>query len=67
MADERMWTYPELKYITVQQYKLGPEELAAEVNRKFHGGQGIRTAADVHKIGKSKNIFNKEKNRGRGT
>jgi hypothetical protein len=66
MSHGRMWTYPELKFVIANQFKLGGEELAAQLNHRFHGGEGIRTALDVAKVCKSKNIFNKEKNRGRG-
>ncbi len=66
MSHGRMWTYPELRFATVNQHKLSAEELAAELNRVFHGGQDVRAALDVQRIQKGKTIFNKEKNRGRG-
>jgi len=55
-----------LRFVTANQYKLGPEELAVEVNRVFHGGQPVRAALDVQRIHKGKTIFNKGKNKGRG-
>jgi hypothetical protein len=66
MVDERMWTYPELKFVTVHQYKMDLNELVSEVNQRFHGGAQIRSASDVNKVMKGKTIFNKEKNRARG-
>jgi hypothetical protein len=65
MVDGRMWTYPELKFVTVHQYKMDVADLTVEVNRRFHGGVEVRTAADVSRIMKAKTIFNKEKNRSR--
>jgi hypothetical protein len=63
MADRRMWTYPELRFIAVNLYKMDYEELASEVNKKFHEGVAIRTSSDVQRVGKGKNIFNKGKDR----
>jgi hypothetical protein len=63
MQDKKMWTYPELRYVTVNQFKMDYTQLAFEVNKKFHGGADVRTANDVQRIGKSKNIFNKDKDR----
>jgi hypothetical protein len=65
MGDGRMWTYPELKFVTINQYKMDVAELTAEVNKNFHNGAEIRTVADVGKITKAKTIFNKEKNKSR--
>ena len=56
---ERMWTYPELKFIAVHQFKLDGQTLANEVNRKFHDGERIRTAVEIEKIKNAKTIFNK--------
>jgi hypothetical protein len=65
MSDGLMWTYPELKFVTVHQYKMDLSQLVAEVNARFHGGVEIRSAADVGRILKAKTIFNKEKTRKR--
>jgi len=65
MRDERMWTYQELKYISVHQYKMDMPELASEVNGRFHGGMEVRSPADVARIGKAKTIFNRDKKGGR--
>ena len=66
MADERMWTYPELKFVTIHQYRMDAAELTAHVNRQFHGGSEVRSVADVNRIMKAKTIFNRQK-KGRGT
>jgi len=66
MTEGRMWTYPELKYVTVNQYKMEMAELVADVNNKFHGGAEVRSASDLNRVMKGKTIFNKEKARGRG-
>lgn len=65
MPDGLMWTYPELKYVTVNQYKMDLNDLVAEVNSRFHNGAEVRTALEVGKIMKAKTIFNKEKKRNR--
>ena len=65
MSSERMWTYPELKFVTVNQYKMDVAELTVEVNKNFHNGAEVRSVAEVNKITKAKTIFNKEKNRNR--
>jgi hypothetical protein len=56
---ERLWSYPELKHVTVNQYKLGSEELAEEINRLYHKSEPVRSAADIEKIKKAKTIFNR--------
>lgn len=56
---ERLWSYPELKYVTVNQYKFGSEEMADEINRIYHKGERVRTVEDIEKIKRSKTIFNK--------
>jgi hypothetical protein len=58
---ELMWTYPELRFVHVNQHRLAPDELARQVNIQFHGGDGIRTAADIKRINGGKNIFNRDK------
>jgi hypothetical protein len=63
MAGERMWTYPELRFVYANQFKVGAAELVAEVNERFHGGAQVRSAQDVQKVQKGKTIFNKEKKR----
>jgi hypothetical protein len=55
--DERMWTYPELKFIYVNQLRLSPQELALKVNREFHDGLDVRSPDDINKISRSKTIF----------
>jgi hypothetical protein len=60
---ERMWTYPELKFVTAHQYKMDAQELAKEANVKFHLGDEVRSRADIEKILHSKTIFNKDKKR----
>jgi len=57
---ERLWTYPELKYVTVHKHKLDGASLAAEVNRKFHEGRPIRSIEEIERIKKGKTIFNKD-------
>ena len=54
---ERMWTYPELKFIFVNQLRLSPQELALQVNREFHDGAEVRSAADVERVRRGKTIF----------
>jgi len=54
---ERMWTYPELKYVFLNQLKLNPQELAVSVNREFHGGLDVRSPQDIEKIKRGKTIF----------
>ena len=46
---ERMWTYPELKFVFVNHLKVNPQELAVMVNREFHGG--------IERIRRKKTIF----------
>jgi len=64
--DERMWIYPELKFIIANQYKMDSNELIAEVNGRFHGGESVRCAADIDKVLRGKNIFNKERRQRKG-
>jgi hypothetical protein len=63
MAEKKMWTYPELRFIAVNQLKMDPEELAAAVNRQFHQAEEVRSVMDVQRVAKGKNIFNKDKDR----
>ncbi len=56
-----MWTYPELKYLYVNQNKVSGSQLAEDVNRIFHDGLEARNASDVEKILRSRTIFNKDK------
>ena len=65
MPGGMMWTYPELKFVTVNQYKMGLDDLVAEVNSRFHGGREVRTTVEVGKIVKAKTIFNRERKRNR--
>ncbi|MBU0761679.1 MAG: hypothetical protein KKD39_01525 [Candidatus Altiarchaeota archaeon] len=58
MAD-RLWSYPELKHVTVNQYNSSSEELAQQVNKIYHRGENIRSAEDIDKIKRGKTIFNK--------
>jgi hypothetical protein len=60
---ERLWTYPELRFITAFQHKFEPVILCAEVNRRFHEGDSIRSPDDVVRILSNKTIFNREKRR----
>jgi hypothetical protein len=57
----RMWTYPELRFIVANQFKLSDTELVVEVNRRFHGGEAVRTMPEVEKVMRGKNILNKDK------
>ncbi|MBD3388675.1 MAG: hypothetical protein GF416_06375 [Candidatus Altiarchaeales archaeon] len=59
MAD-RMWTYPELRFVFVNQLKYTPQELALHVNREFHDGDDVRSAVDIENIKRGRNIFNKD-------
>ena len=57
---ERMWTYPELKFVFINRLKLAPQELAVAVNKEFHDGQDIRNSRDIEKVKSGRNIFNKK-------
>ena len=59
MAD-RMWTYPELKFVFVNQLKLSPQELALQVNREFHDGLEVRSPQDIERVKRGKTIFRKD-------
>ena len=61
--DERMWTYPELKFITINQHKLDSNALASQVNSKFHEGRDIRSAREIEKIKNARTILNKDEPR----
>lgn len=56
---ERMWTYPELRYVFVNRFKLSPNELALAVNNQFHGGQDVRNAMDIERIKRGRTIFDR--------
>ncbi len=56
---ERLWTYPELKFIRLHQDDYSAEELRGLVNQKFHGGVEIRSERDIEKIKRGKTIFDK--------
>lgn len=58
---EKLWSYPELKHVTVNQYKKSPQQLAQEVNQMYHKGEDVRSPEDISKIFKSRTIFNKDK------
>lgn len=58
---ERLWTYPELKYVFVNQLKLNPAELALQVNREFHDGLDIRSPHDIEKVRRGRTIFGESK------
>ena len=60
MAD-RMWTYPELRCVFVNRFRVSSQELALQLNREFHAGEDVRNARDIEKIKRGKNIFNKNK------
>ena len=55
-----MWTYPELKFVTVNQYRFDVNALANEVNARFHEGQIVRSAREIERIKNSRTIFNKD-------
>jgi len=57
--DVRMWTYPELRFVYVSQRQCSASEVADRVNLDFHGGEQVRTAVDVEKVWRGRNIFNK--------
>lgn len=60
MAD-RMWTYPELRFITANKLRMGAVELAQHLNREFHDGIDVRRPQDVEKIKRGRTILNKNK------
>ena len=57
----RMWIYPELRFILAHQYKLDADEIAVEVNGRFHGGADVRTQHDINKVLRGRNIVNRRK------
>ena len=61
--EERLWTYPELKFITINQNKLDLNTLANEVNTKFHEGMHVRSAKEIEKIKNARTILNKNEPR----
>lgn len=54
---DRLWSYPEIKFIKVHSREYSNEELAQHLNEKFHNNQTVRTAIDVIKQRNKKNIF----------
>jgi hypothetical protein len=59
----KLWSYPELKHVTVNQYKVNIQQLVEEINRIYHNGEPVRSLEDIEKIIKGKTIFNKSKAR----
>lgn len=57
---DRMWSYRELKHLVINGQRPA-QDLALELNRMFHEGEGIRSAADVCKIRSTKTILQREK------
>ena len=60
MAD-RMWTYPELKFVFVNQLRVRPQELAVMVNMEFHGGVDVRSTVDIERVRRNRTIFGESK------
>jgi hypothetical protein len=58
---ERMWTYPELKFVFVNQLRLNTRELALQVNRDFHDGFEVRSPQDIEKVKRRRTIFGESK------
>ena len=57
---ERMWSYKELKHLVINADKPA-QDMASELNGMFHGGHGVRSAADVCKIRSTKTILERGK------
>jgi|GEM_PF-2009557 len=54
--EDKLWSYRELKHLVIHDKSL-PDKLASELNRMFHGGEIVRTAADISKIRSKRTIL----------
>jgi hypothetical protein len=54
---ERLWSFSELKFVQACTRGMADEQVAEELNARFHGGSGVRTTMDVAAIRKKKTIF----------
>jgi len=60
IAMRRLWSYSELKYVVVHSKKNTVDEVARQINDRFHDGMDVRTSDDVQEAMKnSSNFFNK--------
>jgi len=55
-----LWSYSELKFVYINLGKSPNHVIAGLVNEKFHGGNGIRSSADINKIRSSKTVFDRK-------
>jgi len=56
---EKLWSYPEIKFVKVHYAEYSNEELAETLNQRFHNNAGIRTAVDVIHLKSKRSILDK--------